>query len=505
MAFVINVGIEAMDRLRYLLVLHFIHPGGGLGVPWLVFNAISCAAALVAALGVVYIAPLAAGSGIQHIKAHCNGADTPGLLAAMGAGAGVAAAFVAPMAGAAYAVEEASSHYSGTMMSQALLAGGVTVCLLWLFTAATRVGSDGLTALMFSNPLALAFRGDTGTDVRFWWYVWEVPLMLLLGVLGALLAASWTFLTTRMIMLRKKGLLKTPAGKVATVVLCCLITNSVRLFAAYGSRCLPVPPEADLGLLEKQVVNWQFFPAQTGLYPQLWCPQQHYSAYGQLFMLPLEICMPGWSVLGAVALLTGATRLTLSNCLIVLESSGAVEMTVPVVLLAIPAKVLADVMFPCIYDWQIEEIGYEFLPPLDAVSSREHAAMHTTKVEVLLAEQYLDNATEQQQLAPLAVRSRVPAQNSHDSRCLGTSASGPATGRAGTDSSTTPAGDDSLLRAVEEGRAPSAAADASNPRLQDNVNSSIAKHSTEHLIPDHILKCVTRANEQTLPNKQKQQ
>lgn len=32
--------------------------------------------------------------------------------------------------------------------------------------------------------------------------------------------------------------------------------------------------------------------------------------------------MPGWSVLGAAGMLVGTTRLTLSNALIVLESSG---------------------------------------------------------------------------------------------------------------------------------------------------------------------------------------
>lgn len=38
-----------------------------------------------------------------------------------------------------------------------------------------------------------------------------------------------------------------------------------------------------------QVVSWQFFDAPTGLYPQLWCPEGHYSVYGQLFMLPVEV------------------------------------------------------------------------------------------------------------------------------------------------------------------------------------------------------------------------
>jgi hypothetical protein len=35
-----------------------------------------------------------------------------------------------------------------------------------------------------------------------------------------------------------------------------------------------------------------------------------------------QLCLPGWSVAGAAAVLVGATRLTLANALITLESSG---------------------------------------------------------------------------------------------------------------------------------------------------------------------------------------
>jgi len=56
------------------------HSAGGLLLPWLVFNAVSCAPCLLATLGVAYLAPLAAGSGIPHIKAYCRGVEIPGLL-----------------------------------------------------------------------------------------------------------------------------------------------------------------------------------------------------------------------------------------------------------------------------------------------------------------------------------------------------------------------------------------------------------------------------------------
>lgn len=59
--------------------------------------------------------------------------------AAMGAGAGVAAAFVAPLAGAAYSIEEATSIYSGTMFTQVTrLADGS--CLLLQCSALHNTG-----------------------------------------------------------------------------------------------------------------------------------------------------------------------------------------------------------------------------------------------------------------------------------------------------------------------------------------------------------------------------
>lgn len=53
---------------------------GGLLLPWLTFTGSSCACCLLAGLGVTYLSPLAAGSGIPHIMAYCNGVDIPGLL-----------------------------------------------------------------------------------------------------------------------------------------------------------------------------------------------------------------------------------------------------------------------------------------------------------------------------------------------------------------------------------------------------------------------------------------
>lgn len=114
------------------------------------------------------------------------------------------------------------------------------------------MGGRSLAHLMFSNPLALAFRGQYGTDMRFWWYAWEVPIMLLLGLISGLAMAGWTALNIKL-QVGRAAFLKGPLWKVADVMLCCLVTNTIRLIATYASPCVSVPPAGDVNALQEQV------------------------------------------------------------------------------------------------------------------------------------------------------------------------------------------------------------------------------------------------------------
>lgn len=61
----------------------------------------------------------------------------------------------------------------------------------------------------------------------------------------------------------------------------------------------------------------------------------------------------------------------------------AVPMSVPLVLLIVPAKLVADSIFPGIYQWQIRQAQYVFLEALDNLSSKERAAATHFKVRVV--------------------------------------------------------------------------------------------------------------------------
>lgn len=60
--------------------------------------------------------------------------------------------------------------------------------------------------------------------------------------------------------------------------------------------------------------------------------------------------------------------------------SRAVPMAVPMVLLSIPAKLVADWLFQGIYEWQIADAGYPFVTAGDVMDSRERAALNRLQV-----------------------------------------------------------------------------------------------------------------------------
>ncbi len=75
----------------------------------------------------------------------------------------------------------------------------------------------------------------------------------------------------------------------------------------------------------------------------------------------VQISLPAWSVVGSGALLSGNTRLLLSTALILSEAAGCGPVLTPVLLACTLAKLVADALAPCIYDWQIKFAGFSFV------------------------------------------------------------------------------------------------------------------------------------------------
>ena len=64
-----------------------------------------------------------------------------------------------------------------------------------------------------------------------------------------------------------------------------------------------------------------------------------------------------------------------------LHCCRATAMSVPMVLLTIPAKVVAGHIVGCIYDWQIEESGYNYVEAVDKMNASKRAFTRQCQVK----------------------------------------------------------------------------------------------------------------------------
>jgi len=96
------------------------------------------------------------------------------------------------------------------------------------------------------------------------------------------------------------------------------------------------------------------------------------AAYGQLVgltvaeMTPARIDLHSYAVVGAAASLGGATRMTISITVLVMETTGAMQLIVPLMFAVFASKAVGDLFGPGIYDAHIAVRGAPFLKEHDA-------------------------------------------------------------------------------------------------------------------------------------------
>ncbi|KAL6757315.1 chloride channel, partial [Haematococcus lacustris] len=76
-------------------------------------------------------------------------------------------------------------------------------------------------------------------------------------------------------------------------------------------------------------------------------------------VVPLSI--QSYAVVGSAALLGGVSRMLLSSCVLIIETSGAQDLTVPLIITSVIAKVVADALTPGLYDTTLTRACYPFL------------------------------------------------------------------------------------------------------------------------------------------------
>jgi len=155
----------------------------------------------------------------------------------IGAAAGFASAFGAPIGGVMFAMEEVATHFPHKMLWRTLMATAIA-CFTVFFTAEL-MGSDE----DISSYGVLSF----GTFVNDQMYPWELPLFVVLGAICGLVGALFNH-NAEWFFHQRKRYVKERRMHVLEVIVISVITSIVTLILTqYGGRCMSIytPAEYD--------------------------------------------------------------------------------------------------------------------------------------------------------------------------------------------------------------------------------------------------------------------
>lgn len=462
----IDICILEMSTLKYNCLKHyfhvFIYQPSKILIPFCLWISIDMAMVAVAAILVSYGEPVAAGSGIPVIKCYLNGVKIPhvvrlktlvvkavGVVFAVagglavgkegpmihsgavlaagisqgrsilfrrdfqlfetfrtdhekrdfvsgGAAAGVSAAFGAPVGGVLFSLEEGASFWNQNLTWRIFFASVISTfslnCLLSIYH-----GHSG----ELSYPGLINF--GTFSDVNY--SVYEIPFMLIMGLIGGLLGALFNYINQKLTVFRMRYIKAAwkrvlEAVLIAAVTACASfnmiyyydvckpngvnnITEPLQFFckdgeySVMGSLVFKLPEESIKNLFHTPPGTYDaqvlliFFPIYfllaTWTYG-VFVPSGLFvpciltgAAWGRLFALCLSKILPNtfvistglYAVIGSAAFLGGVVRMTISLTVILMEATRNITYGLPMMLVIMVAKWIGDIFNEGLYDIHI--------------------------------------------------------------------------------------------------------------------------------------------------------
>ncbi|KAL6839145.1 hypothetical protein ACP4OV_031036 [Aristida adscensionis] len=482
--FAINLAVENIAGLKHTAVSALMESSSYWTAFW-VFAGSNLALLLVASSITAFVSPAAGGSGIPEVKAYLNGVDAPNIfslrtlavkvvgniaavssslhvgkagpmvhtgacvaaifgqggsrkygltcrwlryfkndrdrrdLVTIGAGAGVAAAFRAPVGGVLFALESLSSWWRSALIWRSFFTTAVVAVVLRLFIELCGAGRCGL----FGKGGLIMYDVSTVFDDLMTYHLKDIPTVVLIGVIGALLGALYNFLMIKVLRLYNAINERGGAHKLLLAATVSIVTSCCVFGLPWLASCRPCPPAAGSAR-----------PSPDGSchtlnrFRRFQCPPGHYNDLASLFLninddairnlyatgtndvyhpgsvaiffaasyalgvlsygvvapsgLFVPIILTGATygrlvamllggrsgldhglvaVLGSASFLGGTLRMTVSVCVIILELTNNLLLLPLVMLVLLTSKTLADCFNSSIYDLILQLKGLPHL------------------------------------------------------------------------------------------------------------------------------------------------
>ncbi|XP_023552785.1 chloride channel protein CLC-c-like isoform X1 [Cucurbita pepo subsp. pepo] len=329
-----------------------------------------------------------------------------------GAGAGVAAAFRAPVGGVLFALEEAASWWRSALLWRTFFTTAVVAVVLRGFMEFCRGGKCGL----FGEGGLIMFEIHTENSA---YGTPDLIAIILLGVIGGVLGSLYNYLVDKVLrtysIINERG----PGSKLILVVGVSILTTCVSFGLPWFSQCLPCPSD-----LDDQCPT----VGRSGNYKNFQCPPGHYNDLASLFfntnddairslltsasdkhfqlsslfiffgaiyclgIITYGIAVPSglfipvilagasygriigrlfgsvatldvslYALLGAASFLGGTMRMTVSLCVILLELTNNLLMLPLLMLVLLISKSVADIFNKGVYDQIVKMKGLPFM------------------------------------------------------------------------------------------------------------------------------------------------
>lgn len=484
--FVINLAVENVAGFKHAAVSALMESSSYWTAFW-VFAGSNLMLLLFASSITAFVSPAAGGSGIPEVKAYLNGVDAPNIfslrtlavkiigniaavssslhvgkagpmvhtgaciaaifgqggsrkygltcrwlryfkndrdrrdLVTIGAGAGVTAAFRAPVGGVLFALESLSSWWRSALLWRSFFTTAVVAVVLRVFIELCGTGKCGL----FGKGGLIMYDVSTIFDDLMTYHLKDIPTVILIGVIGAVLGGLYNFLMMNVLrfynMINERG----RAHKLLLAATVSILTSCCVFGLPWFAPCRPCPtagpPSSPNGSCHA-----------LNRFRRFHCPPGHYNDLASLFLninddairnlystgtndvyhpgsmvaffvasyalgvlsygvvapsgLFVPIILTGATygrlvamllgghsgldhglvaILGSASFLGGTLRMTVSVCVIILELTNNLLLLPLVMLVLLISKTVADSFNSSIYDLILQLKG---LPHLDGLT-----------------------------------------------------------------------------------------------------------------------------------------